>query len=250
MADHRPGRNDGPDIPSSGSSADSRAQTGRSAVQPRHDAAHHAAHARDCIRCLSKAQIAVGLITLFGKTRNIAEVSALGRLGQVFMIFNAFNSVMIEPHVARLPRSMVARRYVQIALCGCTVAAVVTTASFLLPGPLLLLLGHAYRNLRSDVGWVVAATCVSYVAGVLWIMNGARKFLYWWYTGAYIVVILLSQVLCVLYLDLSSTRNVIYFMLITNAATLIVHAAAGGYGIARTRREPLQETPPVAVATV
>ncbi len=183
-----------------------------------------------------QTQIAVGLITLFGRTKNIAEVSALGRLGQLFLIFSAFNSVMIEPHMARLPRSMVPRRYVQIALCGLAVAGLVTAAAFLFPGPLVMLLGHSYKNLRSDVGWVVGATCFGYAAGVLWVMNSSRKFLYWWYTGAYIAVILISQFLCILFLDLSTTRNVLYFMLITNAATFLVHAAAGAFGLTRGER--------------
>lgn len=195
-----------------------------------------------------QGQIAVGLITIFGKTRSIAEVAALGRLGQLFAVFTAFNSVLIEPHVAGLAAPMLRRRYILIALGGCTLALLVTLGAFAFPGPLLWLLGHSYRNLRLDVGWVVAASCVGYVAGLLWVMNAARKFLYWWYTWAYIGIVLVSQIVCVTFMDLSSTRHVIYFMLIGNAATLLAHVAGGVYGLGRTRAHETTDQPALSPA--
>jgi O-antigen/teichoic acid export membrane protein len=196
-----------------------------------------------------QAQISVGIITLFGRTTNIAEVSALGRLAQLFVVFSAFNTVIVEPHMARLPTLLLPRRYAQLGLCSVLGAAAIAAGAFLVPGPLLFLLGSHYHSLGSDVGWVVAGACVSYVASVFWVMNSARKFLYWWYTGAYIVTVVLSQTACVLFLDLSTTRNVLYFMLITNAATLLVHIAAGVYGIGRKQIGSAITIPPDAGIT-
>ena len=63
-----------------------------------------------------QGQIAVGIITIFGKSKNIAEVSALGRLGQLFVVLGAVNTVLIEPHIARLSAALLRRRYAFFAL--------------------------------------------------------------------------------------------------------------------------------------
>ena len=113
-------------------------------------------------------------------------------------------------------------------------AAIVTLGAFRFPGPLLWLLGDKYKDLRPDIGWAVAASCFSYATSVFWIMNTARKFLFWWYMAANVASMLLSQVICVAVMDLSTTRHVIYFILIGNAATFLVHVAGGIYGLAKT----------------
>lgn len=177
-----------------------------------------------------QGQISLFLIALFGQTQNIAEVAALGRLGQLFFILTAFNSVVVEPYFAKLPRQYLLQRYLQVVGFATVVAIAVWAIAFLFPDPLLWILGSKYQNLRVETTWIVAVACIGYVDGVIWTINNSRKWLYWWGTVAYIVGLLITQTICVAVMDLSTTLSVIYFSLITTVAVMAVHIATGIYG--------------------
>ena len=49
-----------------------------------------------------QGQLTLFLITFFGRSGNIAEVAALGRLTQILIMLGAFNGVVVEPYIARL----------------------------------------------------------------------------------------------------------------------------------------------------
>lgn len=177
-----------------------------------------------------QGQILVGIMAVFGSTRNIAEVSALGRLGQLFVILGAFNAVFIEPYIARVPRTLLVRRYLQILGVALGIAGVIAVLGFLFPRPLLWLLGHHYAGLEREVGWVVLTASLGYIGGVMWTMHAARKWVFWWGTGVYIATLLITQSLCIAYMDLSQTLSVVWFGLITSVVVIIVHVATGIYG--------------------
>jgi len=180
-----------------------------------------------------QGQITVVLITLFGTTENIAEVSALGRIGQLFLLLGAFNAVMIEPYIARLPASLLPRRYGQILLVAVLIAGVIGATGFLFPEPLLWLLGPKYAGLERETSWVVLTACVGYVSGVMWTMHAARRWIFWWGTVAYIAGVVVTQTICALSLNLDQTMPVIWFGLATAVAGWGVHAATGIYALCR-----------------
>lgn len=177
-----------------------------------------------------QGQISLLLITLFGHTKSIAEVAALGRLGQLFFLLAAFNGVIVEPYIAKVSRQDLFKRYFQILIGAITISIVLCVIGFRFPEPLLLILGSKYQNLRLETGWIVAGACINYVNGVMWTMHSARKWIYWWGTGLYIGLLLITQLICISFMELNTTINVIYFSLITTAAVTLVHIANGVYG--------------------
>ena len=183
-----------------------------------------------------QGQISVALITIFGHTKNIAEVAALGRLGQLFAIFAAVNSVLIEPYIAKLAPIRLVGKYLRIVACSAVLAVGISAFSFLFPQPLLWVLGPKYGNLQNEIGWIVSGACISYVAGVLWVMNSARKWLFWWYTNLYVFSVLLTQIICVMTMRLTTTHSVVIMSFITSVVILATHIAGGVYGL--TRRIP------------
>lgn len=178
-----------------------------------------------------QGQITLAIITLFGTTERVAEVAALGRIGQLFLLLSMFNSVLLEPYIARLPASLLPRRYAQVVAGTLLLAAVIGAAGFLIPRPLLWLLGPNYAGLEREVGWVVVTACIGYVSGVLWIMHAARRWVFWWGTVAYIVSTVVVQAGCALTLDLGRTMPVIWFGLATALAAWAVHAVTGIYAL-------------------
>ncbi len=177
-----------------------------------------------------QGQISLFLITFFGQTKNIAEVAALGRLGQIFMLLGAFNLIVVEPYIAQVSQRDLPRRYTQIMTAGVLVATGIGIIGFVFPQPLLWLLGPKYQNLQIEVGWVVASSCIYYVGTLAWTMNSARKWIYWWFTLAYIVTVLITQLGGVLLLNLSTTMGVIYFNLISTTAYTVVNVTNSLFG--------------------
>jgi len=177
-----------------------------------------------------QGQILVGISAIFGTTKNLAEISALGRIGQLFLILGAFNAVFIEPYIAGVPRALLARRYCQIIAAAVGIACVIGTVGFLAPQPLLWLLGHNYARLEREIGWVVLSACISYLGGVMWTMHAARRWIFWWGTAAFISTLVITQILCLVTMDLSQTLPVVWFGVITSIVGLSVHVATGIYG--------------------
>ena len=189
-----------------------------------------------------QGQITVAIITFFGQNRNIAEISALGRISQLFFILGAINPVLLEPYIARLPPSAVPRRYGQILILAAGVAVVIASVAHLFPRPLLWLLGTKYQGLTKEVGWAVTSAGIGYVGTVIWTMHAARRWVFGWSIAANIGVVVMSQAIFARLLDLSQTLNVLYFGLATAVAILCVHLVTGCVGLSQNRRH-LRDVP-------
>jgi hypothetical protein len=185
-----------------------------------------------------QGQLMVGISSIFGATQNIAEVSALGRIGQLFLILGAVNSVFIEPYIARVSAEILPRRYFQILGVALTICSAIAFIGFTFPQPLLWLLGQNYAGLKAEVGWVVLTGCFAYLGGVLWSMHSARRWIFWWTTIVYIISMIVTQLICVITMDLSQTRSVIYFGLFATIVSLLLQAAVGASGLILIRRAP------------
>ena len=124
-------------------------------------------------------QIALFLVSIFGQTLQIAQIAALSRIAQLFVALNMFNSLVLEPFVARVSADRIAAVYRRVLGAAVLLGALITSLTFAFPGVPLWLLGAKYEDLNSVIGWVVLASCMSTVANVVWVMNRARRWLFW-----------------------------------------------------------------------
>lgn len=189
-----------------------------------------------------QSQIVLLLIAYFGKTETIANIAALGRIGQLFLVFGAFNSVVVEPYFAKISPARLLTRYCQVVLAGMGIAAGIALGASLFPKPLLWLLGPKYQTLGSYVVWVVGIACVNYVAGVLFTINSARKWRFWWYACLEIPLILVAQVVAVLLVPVGTLKGAITFSLMTNTGWLLTHLTVGLYGLVQNKRSLIRPT--------
>lgn len=190
------------------------------------------------IFAILQSQILVALGALFGTTQNIAEVTALGRLSQIFVLFGAFVTVFVQPYIASLPRALLFRRYMQILSASMMLWSLVALFCWHFPGPFLWLLGPQYAALGNETSLTLVSGCLSAVAGVMWAMHAARGWLFWWGSFTYIAIMIVTQIGGLLLLDLSRTDHVIQFGLLSTVAGFGVHIATAIYGFS-TQSSPL-----------
>lgn len=184
-------------------------------------------------------QVALFLISIFGNTVNIAQVSALGRLGQMFNLLMSFNVVIVEPYVARLQRHRLPFTYFKLIAVACLGGAVLTLFTFAAPGIFLWILGAKYAQLRSLMGWVVLTSCINYVAGLIWIMNRSRKWIFWRGTIAEISLLAVVQIGYLLIFGVRSTRAAVLFNFASSFCYVAAHSYIAIYGFFKGRGEEL-----------
>lgn len=183
-----------------------------------------------------QSQIALFLINAFGQTANVAEVAALSRLGQLFIVFTTFNLIIIEPRIARLKPERLLRTYLQLILLACVFCLLIVILAFAFPAPLLWLLGPKYSSLGHIVGWVVLTGCFNYAANLIWIMNRARRWIFWRGTILEIVMMLLVDVCFVVVFGVRDTRHAIFFTLASSVSAICTHTYIGVYGFLKGDR--------------
>jgi O-antigen/teichoic acid export membrane protein len=177
-----------------------------------------------------QGQISLFLISFFGRTQSIAEVGALGRLGQLFLLLSGFNAAVIEPFMARLPQQRVLRSYLTIALIASAICVPVCSVGFMYPKLPLLLLGPKYASLNRETGWLILSSCIGYLIGLLTLMNAARRWIYWTTSLTDIGVVIAAQILFLCRFKVDTTINAILFGLATNAAYLAATIFNSVYG--------------------
>ena len=168
-----------------------------------------------------QGQVVLLLISCFGKTETVASVAALGRIGQLFLILGAFNSVVVEPYFAKIDSVRLGIRYLQSVTAAVGISVLIAFGGFLFPKPLLWLLGSKYQSLGGYVSWIVAIACVNYIAGALFAINSARKWRYWWYACLEIPLILAAQATALLLTHVGTIQGAIIFSLLTNIGWLL-----------------------------
>ena len=203
-----------------------------------------------------EGQITLFLITWFGRSHNIAEVAALGRLTQALIILMAFNGIIVIPYIARLPRAQLAGRYALFLGGGCLVAGGLWGLSVIFPAPLLWVMGPKYQHLTAELPWSIGGWGLYYLGTLMWAMHSARKWVFWWHTSLYCGVLIASQVLGVWLFELGTTLGILHFAFLGAGANLLVQIAGGIYGfwtekVPRTDSEPsLATIPDPAVAAI
>ena len=180
-----------------------------------------------------QGQISIYLISFFGRQESIAEVGALGRISQIFVMLGAFNGVFIAPQIARTARSLLARKYLFIFFMASALCAFGTLGAFVAPQYLVWLVGEKYLDLSPLMGWILLSSSLAYLTNVLFSMHSARKWIFTWGVWAYIVSVLFSQCIMLFLMDLSTTYSVVLFGIYSSAASFLVQVVWGFYAFSR-----------------
>lgn len=183
-----------------------------------------------------QSQITLFLISMFGGTVDIAQVAALGRIGQLFTVLMTFNMIIVEPYIARLNRERLFPIYLKFLFLASAACTPVVLAAFLWPQAFLWLLGSKYAMLHSLLGWVVLSSCLNYLAGLMWVMNRARKWIFWSGTILEIVLLLVLQTAYVICIGIRTTREAVFLTFAMSFCYLIAHGYVSIYGFLKGPR--------------
>jgi len=180
-----------------------------------------------------QGQISLFLIAVFGHVGQIAEVAAAGRVGQLFLLLNSSNGVLIGPYFSKSPGSLFHKRYVNVMTVVAGIALLVVASAKVCPGLYLLLLGAKYSNLTPQVRLVVYASAINYFAGAMWTVAVARKWIFWWSGSTQVVLLVLIQLVCVMFLPLNSSEGVLKMNIYTafGALTVQIFHVIQGYRV-------------------
>jgi hypothetical protein len=163
---------------------------------------------------LLQGQLAIVLISIFGKTENIAEIGALSRLAAIFSILGAIISNIIAPRYARYsaPESL-RSRFLQMAASSILLGSVLTVLAISFPSQLLLLLGPQYKNLVKEVSLMIGLASLTFATASMWSLNLSKG----WTKGAWIQIptTVLVQIVLLCILDFSQVSGILWFNLIS-----------------------------------
>lgn len=155
-----------------------------------------------------QGQLSVFLISVFGSTKTLAEVGALGRLAVLFSIIGSVMSSVVLPRFARCQnKARLKAMWWQIMGGYAALSAVLMGLAVWLPGPFLWLLGKSYAHLDKELAYIVLAAVINTLAGVIYGLNSTRA----WMKGASlsIPVTIAAQVALLPFLDLSTVKGVV-----------------------------------------
>jgi hypothetical protein len=183
-----------------------------------------------------QAQISLFLISIFGQTVSIAQVAALSRIAQLFVALQTFNMIIVEPYIARLSRERLLGTYLRFILWASVCCIPVVLFAFAWPGAILWLLGTKYLSLGNVVGWLVLASCMNYVSGLVWVMNRARKWIFWSGTILEIVLLLVVQLGFLYFVGVRTTRDAILFNVVSSFCYIAAHGYVSVYGFLKGPR--------------
>jgi len=178
-------------------------------------------------------QLALFLAAWFGQTTTIAEVGALSRLGVILGFFGAANGMIIAPFVARLSVQALFPRYMLIIMGASGIAIALCFAAWWVPDLFLKVLGPNYAGSHAALLFMVGSTAILYLNSVLWTMNAARKWIYWWMPVISIPGTIVFQVAGVWLFDVSTAVGVFQTMLLGSIYSLLTRIVVSVYGFAK-----------------
>lgn len=178
-----------------------------------------------------QGQVTLLILTLVGNPTGIADITAIGRIAALFAVFSAVFVSVIGPRFARCQEpTRLPRLYLMLVGLTALVLAPLVALAWLMPEPLLWLLGDKYTGLESECVWVVATGCVGQLASVMYTLNAGKAWI-WAQSFGYVPIIITTQVATALCLDLRQFHDILIFNLVTMAAPLPVYAVDAWRGL-------------------
>jgi O-antigen/teichoic acid export membrane protein len=158
--------------------------------------------------CVS-GQITIWLISLFGTTRNVAQLGALDRLSMALSFITILFGTLILPRFSRLPNSsgLLLRRFLQIQAGLLLMSACIVFTVWLFSAQILMILGPNYAGLTKEVVLKIVISCLGIISASTFSLFTSRS----WAINPFISipVSIASIAFGVMFIDVSSLKGVL-----------------------------------------
>lgn len=164
-----------------------------------------------------QGQIAILLLSVYADIRAVAEIGALGRLGQVFNVFMLLNSFLVHPIFARVrSRSDYLSSLAWLVFALAAFSTAVMISAFLLPEWWLLILGDQYASLTKELPIAIVSSLLTLAGASFYVVVIARGSTKW--QSMAILPCLGSQLVFIATHGVQSTSDALIVMLLPAAA--------------------------------
>lgn len=182
-----------------------------------------------------QGHIMIFVSSIFGESGNIAEIGALNRIGQLYLILNMMGVNLIAPYLAKQAEKGLLIKYLTILGTMVILSSILVIGGYIFPQPLLWLIGDNYDHLSYELVLLLISSGLGLINGLMWQMNASRKWLYNWMPMISIPGTIIIQTLCIIFLDMSTTENVLNFSIITNIFILGTRVLVTWVGIRKQK---------------
>jgi hypothetical protein len=154
----------------------------------------------------------------------LAQIGALGRLGQIFAFLPPVAGALFVPRFARLPAEsrIVLVRYLQVmalmAFIGCTATGII----ILFPKPVLAIIGSHYADLQHELILQMICSMLWFLAGIAYNLGCSRGIVVKPFLSIGVQVV--CQIALVTILDVSSLRGALWLSIIMGIVQLVIYA--------------------------
>jgi O-antigen/teichoic acid export membrane protein len=171
------------------------------------------------------SQISIWLISICGSTEAVARLGALARLGQVFVIFSAFSTVVFVPRFARLPenKALLLKRYLQTLLLALSGGMACVGMVALFPRAAVWILGSQYQGLAGEVVLQAICSLFWFVAGIAYSLPAARGLIVRPEVG--IPLQIFGQVCLIILMNLSTVKGILFMAILLGAWQIVIYLA-------------------------
>lgn len=177
--------------------------------------------------CIS-GQIAIWLVSILGTTANVSELGALGRIAILFNVFTVLFSTLIVPRFSRMEnrRGALLRSFALIQGVLLLVSLGLMLGVWIFSGQILWVLGDQYAGLTTELLLMGLLSCSGLLAGISSQLVISRG---WFIRPYYLIGINFSAtVLSLTVFQIRTLTDILYFNTILTAISYLL---ALGYGL-------------------
>lgn len=172
--------------------------------------------------CVS-GQITIWLISIFGVTKSIAQLGALGRIAMLLAIFNGLFNTLLLPRFARLSldKKKILSFYKRAQLMLFFTIILMITGAYIFSDSLLWILGPKYYGLQKELLLSIIGSSLALVSGSTFSLCTVRG---WIINPIILISISITSIICAaITIDISSLQGVLKFNIFIAAVQLIIH---------------------------
>jgi len=178
----------------------------------------------DAVYYCFSGQLTIWLASIFGTTNALANIGALGRMGQILTILSAFVGTVITPRFSRLPvekSGLLLKRFLQVLLLATVVSALLVVAVAIVPSASKIVLGPQYSNLGKETILIMINAAITGLSGIIFALAASRGFVV--PPQIAIPLSILFQVIAIVVFDLKTVSGIICVGILTSLVTLLLH---------------------------